>query len=259
MIILSEMVSSDSNSINSHLAAYILQHLDEIKTESVRDLAAKTHVSISSISRFCRDIGLNDYAELKDCIGYSPFKFDICSDSTDSAEQKSDYIRAVKDSLDLVCESVNMDLLNRLAQDIYDHENVYIFGVMKGETAAMNLQSDLSVMGKHAVTKLRYAQQLQCLERCGPDDLVILFSFTGKFFDYGYPKLPHLSPMEKPKLYFITSDPKILQNRKYGEVIWFKSLQTQPSHPYQMQVIAGLITQCYLHLLHQKDKEKDDF
>lgn len=61
IMFLSGMVSADKGSTNGRLAAYILEHIDEVKQDSIRDLAAKTYVSTSSISRFCRDIGLQDF------------------------------------------------------------------------------------------------------------------------------------------------------------------------------------------------------
>ena len=249
IMVLSEMVSGESDSTNGHLAAYILDHLNELREDSIRDLSAKTHVSISSISRFCRDIGLQDFAELKELIATTSLDFEINSDSKDLNVQKSDYISAVEDSLEHVRRSLDMRKLERLAQDIQSHERVYIFGILKGETAAMNLQTDLAMLGKRAVTKLRFSHQAQILSESGPDDLIILFSFAGIFFNYGYPRLTAKKKSQRAKVYFITSDRRAVGSREFDDVIWFDSLQNQASHPYQLQLIAGLIAQSYGHLL----------
>ena len=254
VMILSEMVSGDSNDTNALLAAYVLEHFQEIKDDSIRDLAAKTHVSASSISRFCRAIGLRDYMELKELTVSKRLKFEICSQSDIPAVQKDDYISAVTDSMERVRRSIDMEKLERLARDIRRYPRVSIFGVVKGETAAMNLQTDLAILGKAAVTKLRYAEQTRHLSKTGSDDLLIIFSYTGAFYDYGYPRIDRAAGKPGAKIYFITSDPKAKQNPFYDEVIWFESLQNQASHPYQLQLVAGLIAQTYAHLLKEQER-----
>ena len=248
IMILSEMVSSKRDSTNGQIAAYILEHLDEIKEDSIRDLAAKTFVSISSISRFCRDIGLHDYMELKELLASTSLNFETWSQSPMPDVQKEEYITAVQDSLDQVRSSLDMSQLYRLASDIHAHKKVSIFGMLKAETVAMNLQCDLAMLGKLTTTKVRFFEQSDCLAKASGDDLIIIFSYTGIYYDYGLPRYQTVRPGQRPKIYFITSDKTARTNPAYDEVIWFDSLQNQVSHPYQLQLIGSLIAQCYAHL-----------
>ena len=247
---LSEIVSCRRDSTSGHLAAYILDHLEEIKHDSIRDLSAKTHTSISSISRFCREIGMRDFAELKELIESTTLQFETCSPAQTPAEQLDDYVSAVQDSLDRVRNSIDMEKLYQLAGDIQAYSNVATSGMLKAETVAMNLQSDLTMLGKKCVTKLRMAEQARFLENATAADLSIIFSYTGIYFDYG---MPQRHSGAKPKIYFITSDPEARQSDLYDEVIWFDSLQNQASHPYQLQLVGSLIAQCYAHLLRQPE------
>ena len=249
IIILAEMVSSDTDSTSHVLASYLLDHLQEMDDITIRRLAEKTHASISSISRFCKDIGLEDFAELKSLLSSTTFHFETCSESRNPLRQKDDYVEAVTKSLEQVRESIDMKKLYQLAEEIRDHEKVYVFGILKGETAAMNLQTDLVMLGKKAITKVRYSQQLQELSRVQPEDLVILFSFKGIFYDYGYPRWNSPYRERRPRTYFITSDPKAQENPAFSEVIHFESDKRESSHPYQLQLVASLIAQCYSHLL----------
>ena len=65
IILLSLMNSESADSNNNRIAKYILEHIDELENVSISDLARKCYVSNSSISRFCRAIGLQDYNELR--------------------------------------------------------------------------------------------------------------------------------------------------------------------------------------------------
>lgn len=252
IMFLSEMVSSDSDSTNGRIAAYILEHIEEVKQDSIRDLAAKVYVSTSSISRFCREIGLQDYTELKALLTSTSLNFEVCSQSPSPQEQKIDYISAVQDSLTKVRDSLDMEKLYQLAKDIRQYKRVSIFGVLKAETVAMNLQSDLVMLGKSSTTKVRFAQQADYLANADEDDLVIIFSFTGIYFGYGMPQGYRSQRKHRPKVYFITSGPKANTPNLYDETIWFDSVQNQASHPYQLQLVGSLLAQCYAHLLQEE-------
>ncbi|PJI10243.1 MULTISPECIES: MurR/RpiR family transcriptional regulator [Clostridium] len=150
IVFLSELVSSDGGSINCEIASYILKHIDEVKNYNISELAKKCHVANSSISRFCREVGLNDFMELKELITTTSFQFDIYSNHPNTNVRSLDFIKRVKDSLDLASESLNYEVLNRLSVDIYNYEKIAIFGLLKAETVAMNLQSDLLLLGRGA-------------------------------------------------------------------------------------------------------------
>lgn len=247
IVFLAELASGDSNSTNSQIAAYILNHLEEVRNDSIRELARKCFVSISSISRFCREMGLNDYSELRELIADTELKFEVCSNHPEPQMQMEEYIRSVQDSIRLVQESLNPQKLVQLAEDIHCYKKVSVFGLLKAETAAMNLQSDLLMLGKLTTSKVRYHKQIEYLEQADEDDLVIIFSYTGIYFDYQY--LPHRinKNIRRPKIWFITSGKHVRPDAFLNEVIYFESRQNQASHPYQLQVIAGLIAQAYAH------------
>ena len=66
IIILLSLINSEVNESNNYkIAKYILENITELENCSITELAKKCYVSNSSISRFCRDIGLNDYNDLK--------------------------------------------------------------------------------------------------------------------------------------------------------------------------------------------------
>ena len=128
ILLLAQLSASSPNSTNSQIASYILNHLEEVRDSSIRDLASKCYVSLSSISRFCRDMGLNDFAELRELIAETDLKFEIASESDDPETQKKDYLTKVRESLFLVEKSLDMKKVERLVEDIdrflYDRESV---------------------------------------------------------------------------------------------------------------------------------------
>ncbi len=255
IIFLSEIVSSKSDSTNGHIAAFILGHIHEVPELSIRNLAARAHVSPASISRFCRDIGLQDFNELKELAAATKLNFEIASFADTPPQRKDEYFDAVQDAIERVRKSLDMNKLRTLCCDIRKYSKVAVFGVLKAEGVAINLQTDLVMQGKYVVTKLPFSEQMDYLENADENDLIIIFSFTGIYFEYGLPKSFRKPKGKRPKIYFITSDPKAASSGLYNEVIWFDSAQNQASHPYQLQAVGSMIAQRYAHLQREEPLE----
>ncbi|HAE81578.1 MAG TPA: MurR/RpiR family transcriptional regulator [Lachnoclostridium sp.] len=247
ILLLAQVSSSSPNSTNSQIASYILNHLEEVRDTSIKDLASKCFVSLSSISRFCRDMGLNDFAELRELITETDLKFEIASDSAEPETQKREYLSQVRSSIRLVEESLDMSRVEQLVDDIAKYDKVSVFGILKGETAAMNLQTSLLMLGKLTHTQVHFSKQIEYLEQADEKDLIIIFSYTGIYFDYEYPKGRIHPNIRRPKIWFITGAPNIRKSPWLNEVIHFASRQNQPSHPYQLQAVADVIAQSYAH------------
>ena len=64
----STLASEKKDSTNSQIATYLLNHLDDIKDIGIQEMAKECSVAMSSISRFCKEIGLNDFNELRELL-----------------------------------------------------------------------------------------------------------------------------------------------------------------------------------------------
>lgn len=94
-VLLSEMAAHDLDSTNGRIAAWLLGHMGEVKRDSIRELAARMQESPSAISRFCREMGLEGYEELKRLLSAASPRFEVCSDSSSHRQQKADFVDAV--------------------------------------------------------------------------------------------------------------------------------------------------------------------
>lgn len=242
IVFLSTIASEKSGSTNSMIASYILDHLSEMNQIGIKELASRCHVAISSISRFCNEIGLSSYMELKELLSQSELSFDQQAYQIENQNLNQEYLKTITSSIMMVSKSIDMNKITQLCKDIKKYKKVAIFGLLKAETVAMNLQADLLMLSKQTYTKVSYISQMDYLKQATSDDLIIIFSYTGVYFDYEYRRLP--SFLKAPKIYFITSG-DIQQSEYINEVIHFDSKQDQLSHPYQLQYIAGLIAQVY--------------
>ena len=239
IVFLSTMASEQQGTTNSLIASYILEHLDELKDTGIKDLANATHVGTGSISRFCREIGLRDFAELKELIANTQLSFEHGGFS----DIVTEYEKQVNNSISQVADTVSMDMVRQLCEEIRKYDKVAAFGLLKAGSVAMNLQVDLLMQGKQIYTNISYKEQLDYMLEAGKDDLIIIFSYTGSYFEYA--KLRDKEQLlHKPKIWFNGAKQKSYP-AFVNKVISFDSHQDQASHPYQLQFVEGLIAQCY--------------
>lgn len=244
ILFLSTLASEKEGSTNSLIAEFILLHLKDMHEIGIRELAQQCHVAISSISRFCKEIGLQDYNELKELLTVPNLHYEVYSNLPTLQARNEDYGNKIKESIDRVTHSLDLKQIRRLCLDLQHYERVAIFGLMKAGAAALNLQSDLLLQGKVTYTKISYKQQMEYIKAATEQDLIIIFSYTGTYFDYEFRRLPH--SLKQPKIYLICGNDRKAEND--FNMIYFDSLQDQASHPYQLQYIGSLIAQEYAYL-----------
>ena len=233
IVFLSTLASEKKDSTNSQIATYLLNHLDDIKDIGIQEMAKECSVAMSSISRFCKEIGLNDFNELRELLISIKMNFEQYSSSSKAKNRLEEYSLKVKESITMVEKSIDMQ----------KYQQVGIFGLLKAGAVAFNLQSDLLMLGKQTYSHISYKQQLQYISSTNEDDLLIIFSYTGCYFDY--PDISTLkNKLKKPQIWLISSKQESYPDF-IDHVITFDSKRDQNSHPYQLQFIASLIAQEY--------------
>ena len=243
IVFLSTLASEKKDSTNSQIATYLLNHLDGIKDIGIQEMAKECSVAMSSISRFCKEIGLNDFNELRELLITTNMTFEQYSTSSKAKDRLKEYSSKVKESITMVEKSIDIQQIDLLCKEIKKHDHIAIFGLLKAGSAAFNLQSDLLMLGKQTYSNISYKQQLQYISLADENDLLIIFSYTGSYFDY--PDIRTLkNRLKKPQIWLISSKQESYPDF-IDHVITFDSKQDQNSHPYQLQFIASLIAQEY--------------
>lgn len=243
IVFLSTLASEKKDSTNSQIATYLLNHLDDIKDIGIQEIAKECSVAMSSISRFCKEIGLNDFNELRELLISIKMNFEQYSSSSKAKNRLEEYSLKVKESITMVEKSIDMQQINALCKEIQKYQQVGIFGLLKAGAVAFNLQSDLLMLGKQTYSHISYKQQLQYISSTNEDDLLIIFSYTECYFDY--PDISTLkNKLKKPQIWLISSKQESYPDF-IDHVITFDSKRDQNSHPYQLQFIASLIAQEY--------------
>lgn len=260
IILISTLNSEPKDSNNYKIAKYIIENISSLENCTITELAKRCYVSNSSISRFCDDIGLNDFNTLKTQIARFAF-------AAQSAKQKfhfknydenslsKSYIFSVCHNLQMI-DSTSLDYdIQILVQDIHKYQKIATFGYLQSENVALDLQYDLQTNRKIIFTRIKFKDQVEYIKNADENTLLIIFSDSGTYFEHVFQRMkPFKDLKHKPKICMITSNSTI--NVPYiDQYIRYKSYHDYASHPYPMMVIANLI--CLQYAKSLEDQEKD--
>lgn len=140
-----------SNSMNFIIAQYILENLDRRKVITTKELADNCNVSKSSISRFCRKIGYEDFMELQYAIAtYNSFIAERFShiDGVTTKDYVVNYFERSKEIINYLNQNMDTDTLEELVKDIHDYKRVVLMGHVQSSFPAISLQYYLTILHK---------------------------------------------------------------------------------------------------------------
>ena len=240
IVLLSELASGREDSYNCRIAAWLLGHMGE--HVSAEEIARACFVSKSAVSRFCREIGLEDFYALREMLATSGKHFEYIKGS-DAASQAHRVATLGAESMLLAAETIDMKALDQLAGEIAASPRIACFGLLKAQAAALNLQCDLTMLGKQAFTKVAFREQMEYLKSAGSDDLIVIFSYRGIYFDYD---LPYEARRTQARIWMITGSRDNVTERMHANlqgILSFASNLDFASHPYQLIAAAGILAQ----------------
>lgn len=249
VILLSKITDLKPESPSYQIASFLLRHMNEPEVLSVAEIADRCHVSISSVSRFCREIGLSDFGELKELMESTSDHLETVP-GMPSVQANLDLTQKISAGLEQVARSLDPRTLWRVARLIRDTPRVTAVGLLKAETAALNLQADLLLCGRFIEVRSTFDAQQEFWNQADSRDLVLVFSYTGTYFSEGLRLQPNRA--SKPTVVMISGQTSADFPEEADIPLGFESSKEQILHPYQLLFASSLIAQTYASLKEQE-------
>lgn len=243
VVLLNSIAAEKPDATNRIIAEWLLAHQEEISSIGIVDAAEQIHISTASISRFAKELGFEDFTELKQALSEGMDSFTAMHGKEE--EISAAYLAAVEQGLKKA-STVSMKEIRQCAESILHYDTIWIFSLLKGEAAAISLQADLRMFHKNAKTLFSYKEQMDAMKNSTRKELIILFSYTGTYFNYEG-RIPSKGKIKAPII--MVSGGKNEYPDLLSQFIHFDSSLDYFSHPYTMLYIAGLISQSYAYLL----------
>lgn len=192
---------------------------DLILRGSITSLSKEYQVSQSTITRFCQKIGYD---------GFNEFKFDVFrseKQSYDNSENHVSVIESYCQLLHILEESLDYDLLRKVARDIVHAKTIIVTGTHKSSLPAQMLRYNLFKCNKKAIF-LEYGEVQDLPHIVSKDDMVIMFSNQGSGL---HSKNQFKEDKEKYhfNLTFVTMNDKLHVKKYCDNFVWLPSSSNQ--------------------------------
>lgn len=240
------------DSTNYHIAKILLENFGAIAELSIGAVADLCNVSKSTISKFIRKIGFEDYFEFRDAIPnvpHSRYSYNENVMGYLETHDFDDYIDTVCDNLNLLKDSLESSNATRLAQDLAKYHKVAAFGLLFSQTAAIDLQIKLAYNNKFIFTSVNDVKQLDYIKNADSDTLIIVFSHSGDYI------LKHQMiegeitksafDQTRAKVVLITSNEKLQDDSRVDYCVTYQSRSHLASHSTLYSLITDYITLKY--------------
>lgn len=244
-VLLGTIASQRPDSLDQRIAQYIMDHLGDAEAISMKHIEQACHVGNASISRFCRRIGLRDFFELRELV--ADVNFQAEADAADTfAGRTAAHRDTIRRGLDSVACSLPEAEVLALCADLRRYSRVAVFGLLKSEAAALVMQNEMAALGKNLFTVVSPVQQADWLQTAGPEDLVLLLSYRGIYFDY----LDHTDReklLARPRVWLITGS-QAPPPAGVDRVLRFATDFDQTYHPQQLLFVCTSVVREYARL-----------
>lgn len=238
-----------------HIARKLIEHFQQIHELSISQMAEIANVSKSTMSKFAKKIGFDDYYDLKDNAVFVEDCFDnrlnYLTNIVGVLENGGVelYFKAIHEDIDSLQKTIDQRAIDRLAQALITHQNVAAFGLMFSETAALDFQSKLAYNGKFIYTAQNDREQEQFVRDADEDTLIIAFTNSGNFISQNQliPGRPQKNSFvnSKAKIIAITANPAVKELPYIQDAILFPHETSIQTHAFLYQIIMDLIVVRY--------------
>lgn len=222
---------------------------------SISDVAKMCAVSKSTISKFVRDIGFEDYLDFKlEAVWQGKrevYNKDGKCNITDYIHRHGvwAYEKVLAEDIRSVLFGMDEEQLKRLAADLHEYRNLAAFGISYSESAAINLQHKMHYYHKFLYTTMNDKQQEHYIETADEETLILIFSNSGKYISVyqnreGCP-VKNTFDKTKAKIVLVTSNRQMMEDERVDECILLEYADCVQNHPILYQVFIERLLYCY--------------
>lgn len=186
--------TSNINDVYANAARTILRNIDLIPESTITDVADFCFVSIATISRLCRKLNYESFADFKMDVtmNLNYFNRDALRLQFDHQLPQREYLHKGKevfkahfeniiDNLRATYDSIKYEDLEFIVDKIHSADQICFAGNFFTQSVSMQLQIELSYLGKECSGMYPLQQQISVIEQLTKNDVIIVSSIAGGF------------------------------------------------------------------------------
>ncbi|MDD8049009.1 MAG: MurR/RpiR family transcriptional regulator [Thomasclavelia sp.] len=193
--------SSSHEDTNYKIAMYMAHNFTKVAKMGISQLADECFVSPATISRFCRTLGYENFAHLKQECAYfqdNERKFNnlinipVSKMINDPTEVTREYCQQVCDVINELPKRLDWEVIDDVLRSIHDSDNVCFFGTQFSHSAALHFQTDLLMLEKFSSAYMEQETQMSCAKNMTETSVAIIVSVNGNFINSSPKTLAYL-------------------------------------------------------------------
>ncbi len=143
------------NSVDTHTTMYVFcyyvkSHMNEVSHMTIDEIAQNCYTSKGQISKCAKHLGFHSYLEFKDaCIDYSQSYRDkpiFFRQDYDLPHNSKQFANGISQAITHVSKNINYSSLNRLINDIFQSQKVYLYAQGDNRSLCNVIQVELSAL-----------------------------------------------------------------------------------------------------------------
>lgn len=235
-----------ANPAQADVARHMLDHFDELAEMRLQDVAEACYTSSASIIRMVRSLGFSDYGAFREALrseyqmmSAEPFgnnEAPLLSEGELDLAKARDWSNRLGLSLCTAYESVDVDKLRRLAQDIVEYHRVFVAGFGAARFFGDYLMYTMPFQGK-GIVSLRDFDEIAQSSAGRDETLVVVVSQHGNLLRSDSDLLGRIRK-QAGKVWLVTQVPR----GRFNEAVVDDVLYVAGSGSYQadMFVMMGM-------------------
>lgn len=237
------MNSEETNSTYYRIAKYLLQNNYIVNHVSMDDVAKNCYCAKSTVSRFCRQIGYENYYELNQDLYTSTTKSQDKYDKyllDDFENTKDIFFKDLINSILDAKNSITKKSVFTLVSLIKEYNEIGIFGNLQSQTIAQKFQNDMGLSRKIITASLLPEHQKTYIKEADQQTLIIIVSFSGQYFRQ-FINLHHFNKENKPHFILITCNEKMKNSKLYDDIIYLSCPDNYASRAHIMSFYLNMV------------------
>lgn len=252
----STIVEMSPESIEYHIASVMIENIHSIYDISIGKMAELCSVSKSTVSKFVRMLGFEDYMDFKaeamrqrEKEIYNHDKETINITDYIMQNDMNRYLDVLFYDIKQLVAGLDAKKIEQLVTDIHDYKKVAAFGEIYSESAAMNFQYKMSFYHKFIYTTGNDRKQEEYIRCSDEDTLLLIFSNSGRYISMyssleGKP-LKKCFDKTKAKVVLFTSNREMEKDSRIDLCICWDYVEKVQNHPILYQVLIEQIAIAY--------------
>lgn len=186
--------TTNTNDVYANAARMILRNIYLIPESTIIDVADFCFVSTATISRLCRKLNYESFADFKMDVtmNLNYFNRDALRLQFDHQLPQREYLHKGKevfkahfeniiDNLRATYDNINYEDLEFIVDKIHSADKICFAGNFFTQSVSMQLQIELSYLGKECSGMYPLQQQILVIEQLTKNDVIIVSSIAGGF------------------------------------------------------------------------------